>query len=125
MLQWVPSHRDHAGNERADVEAKRAASGNASPVASLPAWLTRDALPASLSKVRQSLNEIFKQAARAEWALSPCATRVDPDLPSKKFLALISPLPRRHASLLIQLCTEHAPLNFHLHHITKADSPVP
>ena len=126
-LRWVPGHRGHDGNERADAEAKRAATGDNSPEADLPRWLTRDRLPASLSKVRQRLNETFRKAARAEWTLSPRApraARVDPDLPSKKFLALVAPLPRRQASLLIQLRTEHAPLNYHLHRITKADSAL-
>ena len=65
-LCWVPGHRGHDGNERADAEAKRAATGDNSPEADLPRWLTRDRLPASLSKVRQRLNETFRKAARAE-----------------------------------------------------------
>ena len=126
-LRWVPGHRDHNGNERADKEAKKAAQKDASSIDDLPRWLTRTPLPASLSKVRQKLNADFAKQARAEWTLSPRApraTRIDPDLPSKKYMQLIAPLPRRHASILTQLRTEHAPLNFHLHRITKADSPT-
>ncbi|KAG2051246.1 hypothetical protein BDR06DRAFT_866575, partial [Suillus hirtellus] len=33
-------------------------------------------------------------------------------------------LPRRHSSLLLQLRTEHTPLNKHLHHIAKLQSPT-
>jgi|SRR5882762_4048434 len=33
-------------------------------------------------------------------------------------------LPRKHASLLIQLCTGHAPLNKHLFNMKCTDSPV-
>ena len=125
-LRWVPGHRNHEGNERADTEAKAAAQGDSSPEADLPTWLTRAPLPASLSKIRQSLNLRFRTAAIAEWSLSPraqTAMRIDPCLPSSAFMRLISPLPRRQASLLIQLRTGHAPLNYHLHCITKADSP--
>ena len=97
-LRWVPGHRNLTGNERADAEAKLAAQGNSSLDELLPRWLTQAPLPASLSKVRQTLNETFKRAATAEWKVSPRAARaarVDPDLPSKKFLQLISLLPRK------------------------------
>ena len=33
-------------------------------------------------------------------------------------------MPRRHASLLTQLRTGHAPLNQHLHRINRAESPL-
>lgn len=81
-------------------------------------WLTKDPLPASLSKVRQALNSTFMKAARAEWALPPPVVHmlnINPSLPSKGLLQLISSLPRRQASLLVQLRTEHAPLNYYLH----------
>ena len=126
-LRWIPGHRDLEGNERADLEAKRAARGEASPPDSLPHRLATAPLPASLSKVRQTLRASFQATARTEWALSPRAVhlaRIDDSLPSKNFLRLIDPLPRRHASLLIQLRTGHAPLNLHLHRITKAESPT-
>ena len=108
-----------------DVEAKRAARGETSPQTELPNWLANAPLPASLSKVRQALNDSFKKKALAEWKESPRAvraTQVDPDLPSKKFLKLIAPLPRHQASLLTQLCMGHAPLNEHLHRIGKAET---
>lgn len=126
-LRWIPGHRDLDGNERADLEAKRAARGDSHPPDSLPRLLTNGPLPASLSKVRQTLRASFQAAAHAEWAHSPRAAplaHIDPSLPSKKFLQLIMPLPRRQASLLIQLRTGHAPLNYHLHRITKAESPA-
>ncbi|KAG2346953.1 hypothetical protein BDR05DRAFT_877886, partial [Suillus weaverae] len=44
--------------------------------------------------------------------------------PSKHFSKLIAELPRRHSSLIFQLCTGHAPLNKHLHRITKVPSPT-
>ena len=126
-LRWIPGHKNLEGNERADQEAKRAARADSSPLDSLPCRLTRNPLPASLSKVRQALMTSFQASARAEWLLSPRAAplaRIDDSLPSKKFIQLTAPLPRRHASLLIQLRTGHAPLNHHLHRITKVDSPA-
>lgn len=108
-----------------DAEAKRAAHHETSPSAELPLWITKGPLPASLSKVRQALNDTFKKAVIAKWKESPRAmrtVRIDLNLPSKKFLLLIEPLPRQQASLLIQLLTGHVPLNQHLHRITKADT---
>ena len=78
------------------------------------------------SRSKQAITAALHEAARTEWALSPRAaamSRIDSTLPSKRYLQLITSLPRRHASLLIQLRTGHAPLNFHLHRITKTDSP--
>ena len=77
--------------------------------------------------MRQALKASFQAAARTEWSLLPRAAqlaRIDTSLPSKSFLQLIASLLRRHASLLLQLRTGHAPLSYHLHRITKADSPA-
>ncbi|KAG2742180.1 hypothetical protein P692DRAFT_20749314 [Suillus brevipes Sb2] len=44
-------------------------------------------------------------------------------MPSAKYLKLINGLPKRHASMYIQLRTRHIPLNHHLHRINKSDTP--
>ena len=49
--------------------------------------------------------------------------RPDPKLPSKYFPQLISKPPKRHASLLFQLRSGHAPLNAHLYKIGVVDTP--
>ncbi|KIK42491.1 hypothetical protein CY34DRAFT_83463 [Suillus luteus UH-Slu-Lm8-n1] len=45
---------------------------------------------------------------------------IDPSTPSSHFSNLIKDFPRRHCSLLFQLRTGHAPLNKHLHCISKS-----
>ncbi|KZT63681.1 hypothetical protein DAEQUDRAFT_636083, partial [Daedalea quercina L-15889] len=45
--------------------------------------------------------------------------RIDPDLLSKKYVML----PHKQASILIQLQTEHVPLQKYLYRIQKAESP--
>ena len=44
LVKWVPGHMDIVGNDRADAEAKKAATDGSSPLHRLPAPL-RKALP--------------------------------------------------------------------------------
>jgi hypothetical protein len=69
----------------------------------------------------------LKQEARETFVLSPrhnMLKKIDNSAPSDKFQKLISDLPRRHASLLVQLRTGHAPLNKHLAKIKAVESPT-
>ncbi|KAH9848598.1 hypothetical protein C2E23DRAFT_739142 [Lenzites betulinus] len=45
-------------------------------------------------------------------------------MPSQKYGALVAPLPRRHANLLIQFRTNHVPLQTYLARIGKALGPT-
>ena len=49
---------------------------------------------------------------------------IDKSLPSKKYDTLIAGLSRRHANLLLQLRTNHVPLQTYLAQIGKALSPT-
>ena len=50
--------------------------------------------------------------------------RTDPTTPSNKYLKLITPLPRKLASILSQLQTGHTPLANHLYCIGKTESLI-
>lgn len=64
-LRWVPEHKGINGNEMADVEAKKKARRDSSPVEDLSGWLRKlGALPRSVSKVRQTLNDTIDTVAR-------------------------------------------------------------
>ncbi|KAJ6468907.1 hypothetical protein C8R45DRAFT_837644 [Mycena sanguinolenta] len=45
-------------------------------------------------------------------------------MPSSKFRKLTKPIPRKHASLLFQLRSHHAPLAKHLFRLNKSPSPT-
>lgn len=78
----------------------------------------------SMSKI---LNAAVTSQAKAEWRSSPRAARIDridENMSSKAYCKLAERLPRRSASLLIQLRTEHVPLQTYLHRIKRADSPI-
>ncbi|KAJ6480995.1 hypothetical protein C8R45DRAFT_831809, partial [Mycena sanguinolenta] len=49
---------------------------------------------------------------------------IDPSMPSNKFLKLTAPLPRKHATLLFQLRSQHVPLSKHLHRLKKSPTPL-
>jgi hypothetical protein len=50
--------------------------------------------------------------------------QIDNTAPSSSFQSLVMDIPRRHASILVQLRTGHVPLNKYLHRIKRADSPL-
>lgn len=124
-LRWVPGHIGIDGNGDADVQAKRAAGNNPSPPNLLPRvfWTP---LPHSASKLCQVHAAKQKTEASDIWKASKQHARmekIDPSMSSATYHKLIAQLPRRHAALLIQLRTGHAPLQAHLHRIQRADSP--
>lgn len=120
-----PGHVDIKGNEVVDRRAKEAAKATRTDNDSLPKQFTH--FLASASKLRQSLQEHIKELFKGRWANSPRhdkQRRIDPSLPSPKFMKLTANLPRRSSSLLIQLRTGVVPLQSFLHKIGKTDSPL-
>ena len=98
-----------------------------SPEDELPEVLQGCALPSSLT----ALGGVFKETLRARWksiwAKSPRKGRMDKvndKLPSHSFLTATGHLSRAQASVLMQLRMGHVPLNYFLHKINKAESPV-
>jgi hypothetical protein len=113
------------GNEQADEEAKKAITEGSSNMDDLLKIL-HNKLPHSTSAVKQAYREKLKQQAQHIWADSTRYKRMkntDPNTPLGKYVQLITPLPRKLASILTQLRTGHTPLAKHLHHLGKNDSP--
>lgn len=127
-IRWTAGHSGIPGNEKADVEAKRAAEGNSSDPKDLPRYL-RKPLKTSISAIRQKYNKKANETWKEEWHSSErykrlrAADIVTPS--SKKYLKLINDdsISRKTASLIYQLRVGHAPLNGYLHRFQKVDSP--
>jgi len=71
------------------------------------------------ANIKELQKDIFKQLRRAGHTL-----KIDPTLPTLTFLKLTNKLQKWHSAILFQLCTGHAPLNHHLHQITKVPLPL-
>ena len=126
LVKWVPRHMDIIGNDKADTEAKKAATLGSSPMRKLPAPLRKN-LPRSKSAARQEYHRKLKLAAVEVWTSSPRLERmnlVDPELSYNKFNKLTRSISRNHASILFQLHSGHVPLNTYLHQIKREDSPI-
>lgn len=132
IIRWSAGHIGIPGNKAADEQAKCAARGENSENSKLPTSLhnadnTSILLPRSKSAIKQAFHSIITLKSKSIFQTSPRYARfkeIDPSFPSKHFTILAEKLPRRHASLLIQLRTGHIPLNKHFHHISKAPSPL-
>lgn len=127
-LRWIPGHLGNDGNEAVDEEAKKAARGETSEDKTLPArFRSRRSIPASKSALKQAYQEQIKVRNKLSFSKSPryaAMCRIDASLPSDKYRKLVRTLPRKHASILTQLRTGHAPLNKHLHRLKCAESPM-
>ncbi|KAF9223054.1 hypothetical protein BS17DRAFT_668662, partial [Gyrodon lividus] len=125
---WISGHNRVADNKKADEEAKEATKGSdySSPKRWLPAYLRKEALPLSISAIKQEQQGTTKKCWVRQWANSPHyhhLAKIDPKLLSGSCVKLVSTLLRRHASLLIWFRTNHVSLNVQLHCMKKLDTP--
>ena len=125
-IRWTAGHAGTVGNELADKEAKKAASGQTSDKKLLPSLLKRK-LPINPSAVKQAFSSEIKKRWRNIWRNSTRGQhmiKVDKNSPSTYILHLISSndLPRAASSLITQILTNHIPLNAYLYKIKKVDS---
>ena len=123
---WTAGHSGIPGNELADKEAKKAAAGLNSDTKSLPSTLRRK-LPINPSTVKQAFSTEIKKRWKDNWRNTRRGLeliKVDKNTPSTHILHLISnlDLPRASTGLIIQLLTNHIPLNAYLYKINKVDS---
>ena len=81
----------------------------------------------STTHARGNYKAELDRLAAERWRTSVRGRRfaeIDKSLPSKKYDALIAGLSRRHANLLLQLRTNHVPLQTYLARIGKVLSPT-
>jgi ribonuclease HI len=126
MVRWTAGHSKIPGNEAVDVEVKKAADGHTSE----GEWLLkilRKPLKHSKSAARQTQQEHIKASWSREWAKSPRYNKlkhIDPALPSRKFIELISnkKINMVAVSKFFQLRLGHIPLNAYLHRFKIKES---
>ena len=124
-LRWIAAHKDVKGNEKADLEAKRAAAAwESSPSEHLP-YLLRDPLPLSTGIAKAEHLNRLREEWRGTWNRSPRRERlekIDDAFPYEKHRKRTDFLTRVQCSLLFQIRSNHLPLNCYLHRIGKLPS---
>jgi hypothetical protein len=121
-LCWIAAHKDVRGNERADEEAKEAASGIVSPSSQLPPIL-RSPLPPSVGVTKHQYLLRLRAEWSDRWSVSPRKARLekmDEEFPFEKHRKMLDNLTRLQSSLLFQIRSNHLPLNSYLYKIGKA-----
>jgi len=126
-LRWTAGHFGIEGNEKADSEAKKAASGLSTLTKQLPPFL-RKPLLINPSAVTRKHNDGLKKKWKEDWRASERgkkALRLDKTTPSDKFLKTISKagLSREGTSRIAQLRLQHIPLNSYLFRFKRVDKP--
>ncbi|KAF8529318.1 hypothetical protein BU17DRAFT_9576, partial [Hysterangium stoloniferum] len=74
-MAWVPGHSNIAMNEKADTEAKSAATGNSTSLAR-PIAAFKQELPRSVAALRARHKIITNHEWHTEWSASPRARKL-------------------------------------------------
>jgi hypothetical protein len=91
-IRWTAGHSGIMGNERADSEAKKAASGKHSEIKHLPTYLRKPLLISPVA-LKRSHGDALKNRWKTEWTTSARGKkmlRIDSSTPSSKVLKTIS-----------------------------------
>lgn len=104
-IKWVPGHKGVQGNKMVDEQVKKAIIIGNSDLDRLPTLLQKT-LPHSKSALKQAHSKRLKQKTQKIWLASKRydhMKKMDPIAPLNKYVNLITPLPRKLASILFQL----------------------
>jgi len=125
QISWISAHSDIQGNEMADGEAKLAAMGKTSTTDTLPHLLCQPLLKNG-SALKQEFHKLLKARWKTWWRNSSHHDKfshMDNQFPFSNFNKARDELMRKQASLIMQIRTEHVPVNRFLHRIKKRDNP--
>ena len=111
-LQWIPSHCNIPGNERADTLAKKGAS------------LEQPNRPVSQKTAKQIIRSNTKLEWYNQWALSDKGRVVFQYMPKPNKMDPINTLRRRDQVNIFRLRTQHVPLNMHINRIKPEHAPL-
>ena len=112
ILQWIPSHCQIKGNERADTLAKKGAAEE------------QPDRPVTQSSCKQIINAKTKTEWVNDWALGSTGRVMYPYMTTPTNTDPIDSLGRREQSIIFRLRSQHVCLNMHLNKINPMQEPV-